>query len=81
MNAKQIALPLPAKRSRRVANTNVDLIGRSYEEEHSTVTVISLCANDQSRVMVRRDPDGRTFLMPAWLMRLIFMDQEGCRAA
>jgi len=81
MNAKQIALPLNPKRSRRVANTNADLTGRSYQEEYSTVTVISLCANDESRVMVRRDPGGRTFSMPAWLMRLIFMDQEGRRAA
>ena len=81
MNAKQIALPLPAKRSRRPANNNLDLIGRSYQEDYYTVTVISLCTKDESRVMVRRDPGGRTFSMPAWLMRLIFMDQEGRRAA
>jgi hypothetical protein len=31
MNAKQIALPLQPKRSRRLANSDVDLIGRSYE--------------------------------------------------
>jgi hypothetical protein len=81
MNTKQIALPFRAKRTQRAANSNVDLIGRSYEEDYSTVTVISLCRNDDSRVMVRRDPDGRTFSMPAWLMRLIFMEQEGRRAA
>jgi len=81
MNAKQITLPFRAKKSRRPANTNVDLIGRSYQEDYSTVTVISLCASDESRVMVRRDPGGRTFSMPAWLMRLIFMDHEGRRAA
>lgn len=81
MNAKQIALPFRAKRNRRPANSNADLIGRSYEEGHSTVTVVSLCMNDDHRVMVRRDPGGRTFSMPAWLMRLIFMEQEGRRAA
>jgi hypothetical protein len=81
MNAEQIALPFRVKRNRQPAITNVDLIGRSYEEDYSTVTVISLCRNDDSRVMVRRDPDGRTFSMPAWLMRLIFMEQEGRRAA
>jgi hypothetical protein len=81
MNAKQIALPFRAKRNRRPANSNADLIGRSYEEDHSTVTVVSLCLNDDNRVMVRRDPGGRTFSMPAWLMRLIFMEQEGRRAA
>lgn len=81
MSAKQITLPWRAKRNRRPAHTNVDLIGRSYEEDHSTVTVVSLCRNDDSRVMVRRDPGGRTFSMPAWLMRLIFIGQEGRRAA
>jgi len=81
MNAQQIALPFRTKRSRRPASSNADLIGRSYEEDYSTVTVVSLCANDRSRVMVRRDPGGRTFSMPAWLMRLIFIEQEGKRAA
>ena len=80
MNAKQIALPFRAKRNRR-PDTHADLIGRSYEEGYSTVTVVSLCRNDDSRVMVRREPGGRTFSMPAWLMRLIFMEQEGRRAA
>ena len=81
MNTRQITLPFRAKRDRRPANSNVDLIGRSYEEDYSTVTVVSLCRNDDSRVMVRREPGGRTFSMPAWLMRLIFMEQEGRRAA
>ena len=81
MNAKQIALPFRARRSRLAANTNADLIGRSYEEDYSTVTVVSLCPNDDGRVMVRRDPGGRTFSMPAWLMRLIFIEQGGRRAA
>jgi hypothetical protein len=81
MNTKQIALPFRAKRNRRTANYNVDLIGRSYEEDYSTVTVVSLCRNDDSREMVRREPGGRTFSMPAWLMRLIFIEQEGRRAA
>lgn len=81
MNAQQIAFPFRAKKSRRPASSNADLIGRSYEEGHSTVTVVSLCANDDGRVMVRRDPGGRTFSMPAWLMRLIFSEQKGKRAA
>jgi hypothetical protein len=45
------------------------------------VTVIGLCLNDDRRVMVQRDIDGRTWSMPAWLMRLIFIEQNGKRAA
>jgi hypothetical protein len=81
VNAKQIALPFRAKRAQRKRNPNVDLIGRSYEDDYATVTVVGLCANDESRVMVRRDPGGRTWSMPAWLMRLIVMKKKGRRVA
>ena len=81
MSTKQIALPFRARRPRPGKNSNFELIGRSYEEDYSTVTVVAVCANDESRVMVRRDPGGRTWSMPAWLMRLIFMEQKGKRAA
>ena len=81
MNAKQIALPFRAKRKQQRRNPNVDLIGRSYEDDYATVTVVGLCANDEGRVTVRRDPGGRTWSMPAWLMRLIFMARKGRRAA
>ncbi len=74
MSARQIALPFRLKRVEGSANPNQDLIGRSYEEDDATVTVIGLCLNDDRRVMVQRDIDGRTWSMPAWLMRLIFME-------
>jgi len=32
-------------------------------------------------VMVERDTDGRIWSMPAWLMRLIFLETKGKRAA
>jgi len=81
MSTKQIALPFRAGRPRPGKNSNSELIGRSYEEDYSTVTVVAVCANDESRVMVRRDPGGRTWSMPAWLMRLVFLEQKGKRAA
>ena len=81
MKAKQITLPFRAKRRQRPKNPNVDLIGRSYQEDYSTVRVIGLCPNDEGRVIVRRDPGGRTWSMPAWLMRMIFMEKKGQRAA
>ena len=77
MNARQIALPF---RSRRAETENSDLIGRSYEDGVATITVIETCLNDQTRVMVQRDLDGRTWSMPAWLMRLMFR-RERQRAA
>ena len=81
MSARQFALPFRSRRVDNNMNSNQDLIGRSYEEDHSTVTVIGLCLNDNRRVMVQRDIDGRTWSMPAWLMRLIFMEKNRQRAA
>ena len=81
MSARQIALPFRSKRIDKSMNPNEDLIGRSYEEDDAIVTVIGLCLNDNGRVMVQRDIDGRTWSMPAWLMRLIFMERNRKRAA
>jgi len=81
MSARQIALPLRSKLAEKSVSPNQDLIGRSYEEDDSVVTVIGLCLNDERRVMVQRDIDGRTWSMPAWLMRLIFMESNRKRAA
>jgi len=81
MSARQIALPFRSKRIDKSMNPNEDLIGRSYEEDDAIVTVIGLCLNDDRRVMVQRDIDGRTWSMPAWLMRLIFMERNRKRAA
>jgi len=80
MNTRQIALPFRAKRIDR-KDANVDLIGRSYDEDDATVTVIAVSANDDGRVIVRRDPGGSTWSMPAWLMRLIFLEKKRRRAA
>ena len=81
MSSRQIALPFRSKRIDKSMNPNEDLIGRSYEEDDAIVTVIGLCLNDNGRVMVERDIDGRTWSMPAWLMRLIFMERNRKRAA
>ena len=81
MSARQIALPFRSRRIEKSLNSNRDLIGRSYEEDDATVTVIDVCLNDDRRVIVQRDIDGRTWSMPAWLMRLIFMERNRKRAA
>jgi hypothetical protein len=81
MNAEQIAFPFRAQKAKRNLKSNADLIGRSYADGHATITVISVCLNDGTRVMVERDLDGRSWSMPAWLMRLIFLETKGKRAA
>lgn len=81
MKAKQIALPFRARQTHARQKSNVDLIGRSYLDDYATVAVIGLCPNDDSRVMLRRDPGGRTWSMPSWLMRLIFMEKRSRRTA
>ena len=81
MSARQITLPFRARRAGAQADSNADLIGRSYEDGIATITVIETCQNDLSRVMVRRDIDGHTWSMPAWLMRLVFKETKRKRAA
>jgi hypothetical protein len=81
MSARQITLPFRARRAELHADTNADLIGRSYEDGIATITVIETCLNDQTRVMVKRDLDGHVWSMPAWLMRLVFRETQRKRAA
>ncbi len=76
MNAEQIAFPFRSKQSKRTYVPSIDLIGRSYVDGHATITVISVCSNDDERVIVEHDLDGRTWSMPAWLMRLIFLEKK-----
>ena len=81
MSARQITLPLRSRRVEVETDTNADLIGRSYEEGNATITVVETCLNDSRRVVVQRDIDGHMWSMPAWLMRLIFLDTTRKRAA
>ena len=76
MNTEQIAFPFRFKKPKRSNDPNADLIGRSYVDGQATNTVVSVCLNDDKRVIVERDLDGRTWSMPAWLMRLIFMEKK-----
>ena len=81
MRARQITLPFRTKRGELQMDPNADLLGRSYEEDDATITVIETCLNDQRRVMVQRDIDGHMWSMPAWLMRLMFKETKRKRAA
>ncbi len=81
MSARQITLPYRARPVKLEKDPNADLVGRSYEDGIATITVLETCLNDQSRVMVKRDLDGHTWSMPAWLMRLVFKETKQKRAA
>ena len=81
MSARQITLPLRSRRVELETNPNADILGRSYEEGDTTITVVETCLNDPRRVMVERDLDGHTWSMPAWLMRLVFKETKRKRAA
>jgi hypothetical protein len=76
MNAQQFTLPFRLRRAEPRTNSNRDLIGRSYQQDKwITVTVVDVCLDDPGRVQVQRDVDGKTWTMPAWLMRLIFLEE------
>ena len=76
MNATQITLPFRLRGARQRQNQDLDLLGRCYADGDAIITVIEICPGEESRVMVERDLDGRTWSMPAWLMRLIFMEKK-----
>jgi len=81
MQSEQIAFPFRARKPKRSNHPSTDLIGQSYIDGHATITVVCICLNNDKRVMVERDLDGRSWSMPAWLMRLIFLETKGKRAA
>jgi len=76
MKAQQIVLPFLARKPVPRPNSNVDLIGRWYEDEQGKVTIIGICFNDDRRVIAKRHPGGSTWSMPGWLTRLIFVDKK-----
>jgi hypothetical protein len=44
--------------------------------ERLTWTIgLDVCVDDPDRVRVQRDVDGKTWTMPGWLMRLIFLEE------
>ena len=81
MNAQQIAFSFRVKQPQRRSAPNTDLIGRSYKDGYATIVVTGVCLDDTTRVMVERDLDGRTWSMPGWLMRLVFLEEKRKQAA
>ena len=77
MNGTQITLPFRRRSMELRPNVNRDLLGRSYQQdEYATVTVTGICAENAARVVVERDIDGKSWTMPGWLVRLIFLEER-----
>ena len=76
MNAVQTVFPFRARKARVQPASNVDLIGLSYKEGNSTVTVTGICRNDDQRLILRRYPTGATWTMRGWLVRLILTEES-----
>lgn len=81
MNARQIVLPLRPRQNDMRANSNRDLVGRSYnQDKYTMIKVTDICADNPRHVVVQRSVDGKVWTMPGWLVRLILL-HESKRAA
>jgi hypothetical protein len=76
MNPRQIAFPFIVRKTKRQSRSGHDLVGRSYREGYETITVVGICAQDDARVLVERQPRGSVTSLPSWLMRPIFAEEE-----
>jgi hypothetical protein len=80
--AEQIVLPFRSKRrSRRVRSEagNEDLIGLSYFDRDTTVVVTGCSQSNPALVIVERNSDGKSWTVPAGLIRLIIGNKRTLR--
>jgi hypothetical protein len=73
MSAEQINLPIQliSSLNRTQKEANADLIGRKFSDRDATMTVIQVCPPNFNQVTVCRDLDGKTWSVPAWMVRRI----------
>jgi hypothetical protein len=76
MNPRQITFLFRIRKTTKQSRSGRDLIGRSYREGYETITVIGICAQDDTRVLVERQPRGSVTSLPSWMMRPIFVEEE-----
>lgn len=86
MAEEQIALPFRLLKGEAInkeekRQPNADLIGRSFFDQSVTMTVISLYPANAKQVIVQRDADGKSWSVPAGLIRLIVGHKKKRRAA
>ncbi len=61
--------------------SNSDLVGRSFYDGQSDVRVTGVCRLRPAHLIVARDSDGRTWTVPAGLIRLIVGRERRKRTA
>jgi hypothetical protein len=74
MMAEQIVLPFRLmRRSKPVKDQsgNQDLIGQAYFDGVSDVVVTGISPSNPQHVVVKRESDGKSWAVPAGLIRLI----------
>ncbi|MGA9998208.1 MAG: hypothetical protein WBP93_22535 [Pyrinomonadaceae bacterium] len=86
MSAEQITLPFnltgrKAARKKDVNDVNDDLIGRCFFDGASTINVIRTSPANPNQVIVQRDTDGKSWTVPAWLIRTVIGRRKKRRAA
>ena len=68
----QLELIAGAREQRgKVQSPYVGLLGRTFFDGSSDVSVVGLCTSNPSHVMLERRADGRRWTAPSSLMRLI----------
>ena len=67
--------------SASASNLNIDLLGRSFRAGAANVTVLKLCPTNPRQVIIERDFDGKSWLVPAGLIRLILQRDQTRQAA
>lgn len=84
MMAEQIVLPFRlSRKGRRVTGRtpNDELVGLSYFDGVSETVVTSVCPANPKHVLVERESDGKTWAVPAGLIRLIVRHKKRRRIA
>lgn len=84
MKPQQIILPLRQinRETRETAEQpNADLVGRSFFDGSATITVTAISHTNPRQVIVRRDQEGKSWSVPAGVIRLIVGRKKRRRAA
>ena len=71
MATEQIALPILGWKTAKPCENHDDLVGRKFTDGHATMTVMYVCHFKPDHVMVQRDVDGKSWSVPAWLVRRV----------
>ena len=83
MKPEQIVLPLrPINiETRQTEQENIELVGRCFFDGSATITVIGISHTNAKQMIVGRDLDGKSWSVPAGVIRIIVGRKKRRRAA